>query len=349
MRDDYEGGAGWAVQNNVLSDAHGAVVNVRGGDIADATPHRILGNRIFRGGKLGIQKANKGALIKGNKVYNNNTELFCYFALKDPATGVRSCNTKDGPKPVGQTPVGQTIIEAGGTKLGAYVDGVTVDSNEVYSNIGNGIWFDVYGTNTTISNNRVHHNGRAGISYEISKGGKIFGNAVWENGWKVCNQAPGSGIVLQSSHETEVYSNTLAWNAEGIAVVSADREDTEYDKVHDVSVRGNTVAGENVSGTRNHVALGWYQTPSGTLYQSANNNRGANNKYWYTTAEGTYERFRWTSPLKLLSQFNATLGEEGGRYLTNTQKNTALSSKGIPTTPPISAANRPVTESCPAQ
>ena len=347
----YGGGSGWTVRDNELSDAHGAVLSVSGGD---AAPHQIVGNRISRGGKLGIHKANEGALIKDNEVYDNNTELFCY--AKEEAAGADHCNTKDGPKRLGSG-VGQTIREAGGIKVGGWVDGVTIDSNEVHGNAGKGIWYDVYATNGTVSNNRVHHNARSGISYEISEGGKIFGNAVWENGWTTCTSYEGAGIVLSNSLETEVYANTLAWNADGIAVVGADRSGADQDLIHDVHVYDNTVVGENqagkssTGGARNHVALGWYQPKAtDTMYQPASNNWGANNKYWYTTSEGSWERFRWQRPptLKLLSEFDATPGEAGGRYLTQAEKDAALSGEGIPTAPPIPAANRPVEETCPA-
>ena len=40
----------------------------------------------------------------------------------------------------------------------------------------------------------------------------------------------------------------------------------------------------------------------------ANNNRGANNRYWYTSPEGSLERFRWgNNAISKLADFNASV------------------------------------------
>jgi hypothetical protein len=54
-----------------------------------------------------------------------------------------------------------------------------------------------------------------------------------------------------------------------------------------------------------------------------------------TTPEGSLERFRWRLPpiLRKLEDFNRTLGEENGRYLTSSEKDAVVTSKGIPPAP----------------
>jgi parallel beta-helix repeat protein len=290
----------WTVQKNVLSDAHRAVLSLKHG-----LGHKILNNDISRGGQISINGAGDGEIIKGNKIHHNNTEDFNFR------------------------------WEAGGAKFAPNVKNTVFDANEVYNNKGNGVHYDIDADNT-ISNNRVHHNIRKGIQYEKSTRGKIFSNVLWENGWATLGKnADTAGIMLHNVTTTEVYNNTLAWNADGIAVFALDRDGTTHDLVHDVYVHDNTVLGKNDAvSEKNHVALGWFQNWATTLFDPANN-RGANNKYWYTTPEGSLERFRWRLPpiLRKLKDFNRTLGEENGRYLTISEKDAVVTNKGIPLAP----------------
>ena len=290
------GYADWTLQNSELSDAHGTVVS-----IAHAPGLKVLNNEIYRGGQLGIGGTGPGEIIRGNEIHDNNTEGF------DPGW------------------------EAGGLKT-VYASGVTVDSNEFYGNIGNAIWFDIDCHNNTISNNRIHHNASLGILYEISEHGKIFGNVLWENGWATPEWALGSGIAISNSRNVEVSDNTLAWNADGIAVVSLDREGTTWDDVHDVYVHDNTILTTDYpADPEGKFALAWLQGWSTQMFDSTNNNRGANNKYWYPDAEGGSTRYEWGQTYyRRLAAFDATPGEENGRYLSQGEKATVVSMAGIP-------------------
>jgi len=62
------------------------------------------------------------------------------------------------------------------------------------------------------------------------------------------------------------------------------------------------------------------------LFAPASNNRGANNAYWGTAP------FAWNGNLNLAG-YNATPGEENGRYLTDAEKVAALTAAGIPLQP----------------
>jgi parallel beta-helix repeat protein len=295
------GGSSWTLRNNVLSDAHGAIVS-----LTNAPGHEILNNDISYGGKIGIHGAGRGSIIRGNKIHHNNTQRFAYSA----ATGMG---------------------ETGGIKL-IYAQDTVFDSNEVYANYGHGIHYDVDCYNNIISRNRVHDNARMGISYEISSGAKIFGNVVWNNGWATPIYPKGSGITVLNSSDVELYRNTLAWNADGISIAAHDRPGTQYDRVHDVHVHDNTILGKNRRGMHgNHVALGWLQGEGNTLYSPNNNNWGANNRYWYPTRENSLERYRWNNTFfTKLSDFNRTGGESRGIYLTQSKKNAVLANNGIP-------------------
>lgn len=185
-----KGYANWTVRGNRVSDAHGAVVSLKG-----ASGLKVLNNDISRGGQLGIHTTGLNQLVEGNEVHHNNTEGFSFR------------------------------WEAGGLKT-AHASGVTVNSNEFHHNDGNAVWFDIDSENNVVSNNRIHHNTRRGVHYELSFGGRIFGNVLWENGWATPERGNGAAIGISNSSDVEVYGNTAAWNADGIVVVGLDREGT---------------------------------------------------------------------------------------------------------------------------
>lgn len=309
------GGSNWTIENNVLTDAHGAILSVKG-----AEDHQILNNEIARGGQLGIHNAGTGTVVKDNEIYDNNTESFC-FVSRDCTLVTRK----------GRIRRGTGIKEAGGIKIAGGTGNVLVDHNEVSYNRGNGIWFDVDTHDVMISDNTVDHNDRRGIHFEISRGGTIVGNTVYENGWLTPNHVEGSGIGISNSSEVEVYDNTLAWNADGIAVVGFEREGHEL--VHDVSVHGNTIlsTGTQVEGDSKSLALGWIQGWTDTMFDPSNANMGANNSYWFPSPEDSDTRYEWRhSEDNRLARFNDTPGEEHGRYLTQAEKDALVAAKSVP-------------------
>lgn len=294
-----DGNANWTVQDNILSDAHGAVVSLKA-----ATGLEILDNEIYRGGQLGIKSSGEGEVIRGNEIHHNNTESFDWK------------------------------WEAGGLKT-SYAEGVIVDANEFYENEGIAVWFDVDGSSNTISNNRIHHNARHGIKYEISRFGEITGNVLWENGWGTPGWVFGSAISAANSSSTEVHHNTLAWNADGISVIGLDREGARWDEVRDVHVHHNTILAEDLPDiTGNHLALGWLQGWSDQMFEPESDNRGQANLYWYAEPEGNQARYEWAKDTYAsLEAFNSTPGEEGGRYLEEAERLRVVSEASIPVDP----------------
>ncbi len=81
------------------------------------------------------------------------------------------------------------------------------------------------------------------------------------------------------------------------------------------------------------MALAWLQDWGGVLYASGSNNRGTANEYWVSVAEPQGGRFNWNGGKSTLTDFNATPGEESGRYLSTAQKDSALAGAGVPMTP----------------
>jgi parallel beta-helix repeat protein len=311
-------GDDWNVRDNVLLHAHGAVVSVRA-DRAD-----ITGNEIAYGGQLGVHNPGDFSLVADNLIHDNNTERFCVV--------LREC---DGYSTDGNSTVSETLIESGGAKIAGNQVDVIVEDNEIDHNYGNGLWFDVGTHDIVASNNRVHHNARRGIFFEISDGAKIFSNIVYENGSARTNHVNGAGIQVGNSSNAEVYNNTLAWNADGIAVVGVNREGKEHDSVHNVHVHHNIIlATASQDKRKNHVALAWLESRSAILSDPTNNNWGANNRYWYPSQEGALERYRWSDKsIQKLADFNTTPGEENGRYLTQDETKVTLTEESLPFAP----------------
>ena len=284
------------VRNSVMSDTHGAVVNFQG-TIGSA----LLNSDVSRGGQLGVHIGGSfttGVTISGNRIHDNNTEGF------------------------------QTGWEAGGLKAAVSTD-LTLTDNEVYDNTGSGLWCDMRCHNVTYARNRVHHNSSAGIFFEISDGAIVADNVVWENGWSHPGWGRGAGILISSSANAEVRNNVVAWNADGISVLSQNRSDAPAaivgNDVHDNTV----VLAPTVADTSEKFLLAFLQDWAGVLFDPGSNNRGASNRYWHALAEPS-GRFGWSGTKSRLADFNATPGDEAGTYLTLAQRDAVLTAAGIP-------------------
>ena len=120
-----------------------------------------------------------------------------------------------------------------------------------------------------------------------------------------------------------------------ISVISQNRDSVEHDLVTNVYVHDNTILAKDYPGTADNLSLGWLQDWSGgVMFDPLSNNRGANNCYWYPTAEGSYVRYKWGGVgIGTLAQFNTTPGEEGGRYLARGEKDAVVVTKAVPANP----------------
>lgn len=217
--------------------------------------------------------------------------------------------------------------EAGGVKL-ALGTGHVIAWNEVNDNLGPGLWCDVDCRNTTFTSNRVHHNTHSGIFFEISDGATITGNSLWENGWGGSAWAYGASIQISSSRNVVVRDNVVAWSSRGISVIAQDRGNwpaTAPGSYDHIVVEDNLV----VSSTGTWIA-NWVDDRGGAPLFGATGNGGRNNRYWSSVGEARWERFNWAGSRDTLSAFNATPGDETGRYLSTTERDAELSARGVP-------------------
>jgi hypothetical protein len=298
-----DGYSSWTLQDNVLSDAHGADASAH-----DATNLKVLRNEMSRGGNLGLAAWQfNQSLIQGNHLHDNGIDLF------NPNWSL------------------------GGLKM-SHLQVVTVDANESDHN-GVGLWCDESCINVTYSANRVHDNYLAGIIFEISNGASIHDNVIWNNGWGPVGWVWGAGVLVSSSANAEIYNNTLAWNRAGISVVDQNRVKPAApwgNNVHD-----NTMIRTQQTGVDfwANVTLAWTSDNGngpGSMFDPASNNRGANNAYWEDQPEDVYNiaRYAWYEGMGGLSKFIQSPGDVGGHYISTVQKDQALTLKSMPLTPP---------------
>lgn len=291
----------WTLENNKLLYAHNAAVMLYRG-----SGHRVVNNEIAFCGKMGLgARQISNSTIEGNRIHDNNTEMF-------------------HPQQV-----------AAGMKTVILLNSV-IRNNNVYSNNSPGIWCDLDCQNVTIVGNRVHDNKWQGIWYELSSSAKIYDNVVWSNGWSHIGWGWGAGILVHNSKRVEVYHNTVAWNRAGIWVKRQDRRgsawhDPNWNHMFDIYIHDNWIISD--SNKNNPTASGWSDSFDGDLFNPANNNRGYHNLYWYPTREGLGPRFAWKAPLATLASYNRTPGEESARYMSDSEKAQVLDSAHIPAPP----------------
>ena len=282
------------IRDVTLEDAHGALVSFH--DVQGAS---LLDSDLERGGQLGVQAGGSGTrdlTIEGNKILDNNTEGFA------PAW------------------------EAGGLKAGVGV-GLRVTDNIVSGNDGAGIWCDVDCKDVTIARNRVSDNSRQGVMFEISDGAVIEDNVVWDNGWGFATWGWGSGILISTATDAIVRRNTVAWNADGISVVSQIRDRPAGDEVTGVQVTDNTV----IQGDSKGFLLGWLQDWDGSIWEPQSENTGSGNRFWVNPTLRDRCPFEWRTCVGSVAPFAATAGGHGSLALTDAGKQTALVAAGLVT------------------
>jgi len=206
--------------------------------------------------------------------------------------------------------------EAGGLKIVQSTRvscmGVEADHNE-----GPGIWYDVNSNDATIVSNRSHDNARQGIHFEISFRASIHHNVVWNCGSGFPNWGFGAGILISSASDADVFSNVVARCDDGIVVLSQKRGGA-WDTVRNDHVHDNDV----LAGLRTEYLSAFLQESfPGTLYTGGS--MGNDGRYYGAG------KFAWNGD-KDLSGYNASPGEERGRYLTDAEAQAVLVGAGIP-------------------
>jgi hypothetical protein len=232
--------------------------------------------------------------------------------------------------------------EAGGGKTHGL--NVVFDTCESDHNGGPGLWWDTwyptpyppnreFNTGAVARNCRVHDNVADGIQFEVSDGATFTDNVVWNNGDPSWGWYWTAGILVSSSRNVEIARNLVAYNLNGISVLSQNRPDRPPGDTVGVNVHDNIVVQTyDVAGdTGLKGMLVFDQDWSGGIYNAGNGNVGSLNRFYSVYPEPRWSRFVWTTALSTLAQLNATPIGGASSYMTLADANAALSAAGIPT------------------
>jgi parallel beta-helix repeat protein len=294
--------SGGTVESCVMSDTHGCVVSLGSGK-----GNKLLNCEIFHGGQTGVHASDGGGddVISGNRIHDNDRSD---FDAGWDGGGIKVCTTTN------------TLFE----------------NNDIWNNRGPGLWCDGDCGNITIRGNRIHHNGGAGIHFEISRGAHITGNVTWDNGRNFSEWGWGAGILLSSSRDCEVDSNLVAWNPDGISVVSADRGQERWNQVVGNSVHDNVVIGTDADprdpNHNNIYTIAFLQDWKGIMGAPTSNNHAENNRI-YLPGPDRSGRFAFVTPMPSLDAFNASPGGKANRYIPLDQAQALLKAAGLPLEP----------------
>jgi hypothetical protein len=240
---------GWSVVNNVIRLNHGA-------GIRTGNRMRVLRNRVIGQGQIGIVGSGEDVLIEENEIAFNNGQRF------------------------------STGWEAGGTKW-LRTRNLIVRGNHAHSNHGPGLWTDISNIYTTYEFNLVEDNENAGIFHEESYDAVIRNNHVRRNGFADTRWLWGSGILIMSSPNVEIYANIVEDNGGGIGALQQNRGTGDHGphKLRNLWVHGNIV--------RYQVGYSGVARDDGDddVFSTIGNNRFDQNEYYIEDTNRS--RFAW--------------------------------------------------------
>ena len=184
-----ESGGWWVVEDCTFQ--HNAHIGIGLGPRWQVRNCRMLHN-----GQMGFAGSGEDIVFEGNEVaFNNENDLF------------------------------SPHWEAGGGKF-VYTIRLACRNNNVHDNHGPGLWTDINNVDTLYERNTCADNHGPGIFHEISYRAVIRDNVCTGNGtaaYAGAGVVEGSGILISSSPDVEIYGNTVVGNRGGISGIEANR------------------------------------------------------------------------------------------------------------------------------
>ena len=185
--------------------------------------------------------------------------------------------------------------------------------------------------------NRMHGNGYQGAMFESSHGLRIEGNVAWGNGFLGAPWAWGGGIVLSSSDHAVVRGNLLAWNADGITVISQARGD---DRDHEgIAIEDNTVLSADRPGDPDAFTIAWVQDWAGRLCDPSSGNTASANRVWSPRPDAL--AYAWCGRSLDLGTFATVPGGSGTAAITTQEAMALAAAAGLAWTPVVEAGPGP--------
>jgi hypothetical protein len=263
----------WVVIGNEIRLNHGI-------GLAAGSQGIVRGNYVHHQGQLGMSGyGSVGALVEDNEIAFNNTEGF------------------------------EINWEAGGTKY-VKTTGLIVRRNWVHHNYGHGLQTDIDNVGTTYVRNRVEDNDGVGILHEISYRATIHHNYVARNGSVTESGLDGSGILVASSSNVEVYGNRLERNADGLGV----KQDARGSGSHGRYVSKNFYAHHNVIVMCEGHTGAMRSSAVGPAIFGKRNNRFEKNRYRIGSPGG--EWWHWRNTPRTVQEWKGYGHDRKGRFRT---------------------------------
>jgi hypothetical protein len=247
----------WTVMNSEVRWNHGTGIQLGSNAHVDSC-------HIHDNGQKGLGSRGSSVLIENNEIARNN------FAGYD------------------------TSWEAGGTKF-IKTENLTVRSNYIHDNLGNGLWTDTDNFHTLYERNKVTDNTIIGIQHEISYDAVIRNNFVKGNHL---------GILVANSSNVEVYGNVVEVpinGTEGIRISNGQRGAGKYGPYvgHDNHIHNNMVI---------YLGSKGYSGLTGDLTTATGNTFDSND---YHLVGGGDDHWIWSSPKTIAAMRQMGMEQHG--------------------------------------
>jgi hypothetical protein len=149
---------------------------------------------------------------------------------------------------------------------------------------GPGLWTDWDNIGSLFEGNRVEDVAGAGIFHEASYDAVIRNNVVRNTGFENAGWIDGSGILVNSSRNVEIYGNTVEDNRHGIGGTNTDRGSGAHG-LHELT---NLRVHDNVIRVTYRSPEGYWSSPSGVVgsIQQPFSNQAQFSRNQYTVCSG---------------------------------------------------------------
>lgn len=176
----------------------------------------LIENCEIRNSKTGGVSFGSGTVVRGNNIHHNEQTGFY-------ANGAQNAVFENN-----ELAFNNWLMlhdygwEAGGSKF-LKTKNMILRGNYVHDNHGQGLWGDHNNVDTIYENNRIINNVGIGIFHEISFKATIRNNYVENCGFGWTSWVDGSGILVNSSQNVEIHSNTVVNCNDGICATNTPR------------------------------------------------------------------------------------------------------------------------------
>jgi len=246
---------GWVVDSNDIHANHW-------GSVGLGNHTTVIGNHFH------------GNAFVGYSSYGNDSTLFTNNEVDSNTVGGYSC-----------------AWSCGGGKM-TKSQWARIQNNNFHHNLGKGIWMDADNRYCDISGNTINANTEHGVAYEINEDCAIHNNTITNGGTTHFTSGSGGGVVVASSQNVEIYSNTISNYGNGIAVrYDGSRGTSGWPGVGAWTVKHVHVHDNNISMNVSGSFIGGFdQSGAGVTFADSTDVTFRHNTY---SLAGTANYFKW--------------------------------------------------------